>query len=116
MSAPRLTPKLRGAGVAGPVFLLATAALLVISSPAAAKRKDRTPPMFEGLKSATTCIPGPIYAVRTASYHLSWDPATDNITPPQRIVYDVVLLRRPREGRGRQQRLQYRRVPSSGKG
>jgi hypothetical protein len=26
---------------------------------------------------------------RTASYNLSWDPATDNVSPSRRIVYDV---------------------------
>ena len=51
--------------------------------------KDHTPPTFAGLKSATTCIPGPIGGGRTTSYHLSWDPATDDVTPSSEIVYDV---------------------------
>src|SRR3989441_12810125 len=54
-----------------------------------AKRNDVTPPTFAGLKSATTCIPGPIGGGRTTSYHLSWDPATDDVTPSSEIVYDV---------------------------
>ena len=54
-----------------------------------AKRTDNTPPTFAGLKSATTCIPGPIGGGRTTSYHLSWDPASDNVTPEKKIVYDI---------------------------
>lgn len=50
---------------------------------------DNTPPTFAGLKSATTCIPGPIGGGRTTSYNLSWDPATDNVTPSKKIIYDV---------------------------
>ena len=70
-------------------LLLAAAFWLVISSPAEAKRVDNTPPSFAGLKSATTCIPGPVGGGRTTSYNLSWDPATDNVSPSRRIVYDV---------------------------
>jgi hypothetical protein len=61
---------------------LATGAFARIASP------DRTPPMFAGLNSATTCIPGPIDG-QTASYRLTWDPATDNVTPSTEIVYDI---------------------------
>jgi hypothetical protein len=83
---PRLR---RSAGAASLLIVLTAAVLLVTSSPAAAKRNDHTPPMFAGLKSATTCIPGPIGGGRTVSYNLSWDPATDNVSPSRRIVYDV---------------------------
>jgi hypothetical protein len=69
------------------VLLVATVALSA-GSPAVAKN-DTTPPTFAGLKSATTCIPGPIGGGRTTSYHLSWDPATDNRTARSQIVYDV---------------------------
>ena len=71
------------------LLLLAAAVSLIISSPAEAKRADNTPPSFAGLKSATTCIPGPVGGGRTTSYNLSWDPATDNVTPSKKIVYDV---------------------------
>jgi hypothetical protein len=50
---------------------------------------DRTPPRFGGLKAATTCLPGPIGEGRSAAYHLRWDPATDDVTPANAIVYDV---------------------------
>jgi hypothetical protein len=50
---------------------------------------DRIPPTFAGLKSATTCIPGPIGDDRTGSYHLVWAAAKDNVTPSGRIVYNI---------------------------
>jgi hypothetical protein len=68
----------------GLALLLATALSLVVSAPAEAKRRDNIPPTFAGLKSAITCIPGPIGGGRTASYILTWDPASDNITPPKK--------------------------------
>ncbi len=80
---------LRSAGALILLLLLAAAVPFVISSPADAKRADHTAPTFAGLKSATTCIPGPIGGGRIASYNLSWDPATDNVTPSKKIVYDV---------------------------
>lgn len=55
---------------------------------AAAASPDRIPPTFAGLASATTCMPGPVGG-QTASYHLRWDPATDNVTPSAQIVYDI---------------------------
>jgi hypothetical protein len=57
--------------------------------------KDRIPPKFAGLKSATTCIPGPIGGGRTTSYHLGWDPATDDVTPSSEIVYDIYQATTP---------------------
>lgn len=60
--------------------------LLVTSSPAEAKRKSHI--TFAGLRSATTCIAGPIGGGRTSSYHLSWEPASDkNRHSP--IVYEI---------------------------
>jgi len=76
------------------LLMLVCAALLVISSPAAARR-DHIPPKFAGLKSAITCIPGPIGPGRTTSYHLRWDPAKDNVTPSSKVVYDVYRARKP---------------------
>jgi hypothetical protein len=66
-----------------------TVTLLLIAPAAGAKSKDHTPPRFAGLKSATTCVPGPIGGATMTPYHLSWDPATDNRTPSRRIVYDI---------------------------
>jgi hypothetical protein len=79
----------QSAGALTLLLLLPTAISLVISQPAEAKRTDQIPPSFAGLKSATTCIPGPIGAGRTSSYHLRWDPATDNVSPSRKIAYDV---------------------------
>jgi len=64
-------------------------ALLLIAPAAGAKSIDQTPPTFAGLKSATTCVPGPIGGGTTAPYHLSWDPAANDKTPSRRIVYDI---------------------------
>ena len=87
---PRPHRPLAAAGL----LMLVCAALLVISSPAAARR-DHIPPKFAGLKSAITCIPGPIGPGRTTSYHLRWDPAKDNVTPSSKVVYDVYRARKP---------------------
>ena len=70
------------------LVLLALTAAVAAGALARVASPDRTPPTFAGLKSATTCIPGPIRG-QTASYHLSWDPATDNVTPSTKIVYDI---------------------------
>lgn len=71
------------------VLLLGVAVVLLTGAPAQALRKDKTPPVFAGLQSATTCIPGPIGEGRTGSYHLTWQAATDNVTPSKQIVYNV---------------------------
>src|SRR5216117_3141387 len=71
------------------LLLLVVAGLLVSGVSAAVSAKDRAPPKFAGLQSATTCVPGPIGGGQTTSYTLHWDPATDNRTPPRKIVYDV---------------------------
>jgi hypothetical protein len=62
---------------------------LVAVAPAQARHRDQIPPKFAGLKSATTCIGGPIGEGRTGSYHLSWQAATDNVTPSSKIVYNI---------------------------
>jgi len=51
---------------------------------------DRTPPVFAGLQSAVTCIPGPAGGpTRSSSYRLTWSRASDDVTPPDRVTYDV---------------------------
>jgi hypothetical protein len=70
-------------------MLVALAALPVVSASAQASGRDHTPPVFEGLKSAITCIPGPAGEGRTSQYRLSWEAATDDVTPPSKIVYEV---------------------------
>jgi hypothetical protein len=91
MRAPSLVSKhcrLSSPAIVGSL-LLSVAVLLLSASPYALAKRDTTAPTFAGLKSATTCVPGPIGGGRTTSYHLSWDPAKDNRTPSSQIVYDV---------------------------
>jgi hypothetical protein len=67
------------------VAVLAAVVLL-----AAAPARDRTPPVFAGLRSATTCLPGPSGgAGQKSRYRLSWKPARDDTTRRSRIVYDI---------------------------
>ena len=69
--------------------------LLLVAQPAAARTaKDRQPPAFAGLATATTCVPGPVGGAQ-ASYTLRWEPATDNVTRPKKIVYDVYQAAAP---------------------
>jgi hypothetical protein len=74
--------------VATTVALLTLTGALAAGALSRVAGHDRTPPTFAGLKSATTCIPGPTGG-QSASYQLSWDPATDNVTPSAKIVYDI---------------------------
>ena len=80
--------------VTGTVALLALTGALTAGALARVASPDRTPPTFAGLNSATTCIPGPIDG-QTASYHLSWDPATDDVTPSTKIVYEIYQATKP---------------------
>jgi hypothetical protein len=82
-------PRRRSAAIVSLFATVGVAVLLVAGAPAQALRHDHVPPKFAGLKSATTCIPGPIGPESTSSYHLTWDAATDNVTPPSQIVYNV---------------------------
>jgi len=74
--------------------LLALTAALASGASARVASLDRTPPKFAGLKSATTCVPGPIGGQST-SYHLGWEAATDNVTPSTKIVYDIYQATSP---------------------
>jgi hypothetical protein len=71
------------------LLTVAVVALLLLGAPAQARRRDHAPPTFAGLRAALTCLPGPIGPGRTSSYHLSWEPASDDVTPSRKIVYDV---------------------------
>jgi hypothetical protein len=75
--------------------LALVAVLLALGAPAQARRKDHTPPKFAGLKSAVTCIPGPVGAGRTSSYHLAWEAASDDATPSRKIVYEIYQATSP---------------------
>ena len=69
------------------VGLLCASVSLVAIAPVQAM--DDTPPTFAGLQSAVTCIPGPIRLNGKTSYQLTWEPATDNLTPSNEIVYKI---------------------------
>jgi hypothetical protein len=73
---------------------LATASFLACAATYGASR-DRVPPTFAGLKSAVTCIPGPVGGARKSSFHLAWAAAKDNVTPSTRIAYDIYEARAP---------------------
>jgi hypothetical protein len=84
-SKPRRRPS--AAFVSLPLLVVMVAALLV--APVQAAEEDHTPPKFDGLKSATTCIPGPIGAGSRSRYYLTWNAATDDVTPSSNIVYKI---------------------------
>jgi hypothetical protein len=70
--------------------------VLVATAGTTAAGRDRTPPVFAGLRSATTCIPGPVgEGTRMSSFRLVWPAAKDNRTPSSRIVYDVYQATSP---------------------
>ena len=70
-----------------------SALVLLSSAGAHGAGRDRTPPVFAGLKSAVTCIPGPVGVERMSSFHLVWPAARDNVTPSSRLVYDIYQVR-----------------------
>jgi hypothetical protein len=72
------------------LVLLALALLM-----AGSHGRDRTPPAFAGLQSASTCIPGPVGGGVTSSYRLMWKAALDDHTPQGRMVYDVYSATTP---------------------
>jgi hypothetical protein len=76
-------------------LLLIAFGLFGIQPAAADASRDRTPPKFDGLTSAVTCVPGPVWDGRLTSYHLSWNPATDNRTRQNWIVYYVFIATKP---------------------
>jgi hypothetical protein len=56
---------------------------------------DTTPPRFGGLQSAFACTPGPQRPGQTTPFNLSWEAASDDVTPTKSIVYDVYLATSP---------------------
>jgi hypothetical protein len=74
---------------------MALAASLVLGAPARAAQKGPTGPVFGGLRSASTCIPGPIGPGRTSSYHLTWRAARDKGTRPRKIRYEIYQAMTP---------------------
>jgi hypothetical protein len=56
---------------------------------------DTTPPTFSGVQSAFACTPGPQRPGQTTPFTLSWQAASDDLTPSAQIVYDVYLASKP---------------------
>ncbi len=51
----------------------------------------RTGPTFAGVVSAFACTPGPQRPGQTTPFTLTWQPATDPLTPSAQIVYEVFV-------------------------
>ena len=71
------------------VVVFALVALLLGATAVQAHRTRSRGPIFGGLKSATTCIPGPVKLNETSSYHLAWEAAKDRSASSRKIVYEV---------------------------
>jgi hypothetical protein len=56
---------------------------------------DTRPPNFAGIERAFACTPGPQRPGQTTPYTLSWQAASDEVTPTAQIVYDVFLGSNP---------------------
>jgi len=56
---------------------------------------DTTPPSFAGLQGAFACTPGPQRPGQTTPFTLSWQAATDDVTPSSQILYEVYLASKP---------------------
>lgn len=64
-------------------------------SPPASSNRDTAPPSFAGLQRAFACTPGPQRPGQTTPFNLSWQAASDDLTPSSQIVYDVYLAPTP---------------------
>jgi hypothetical protein len=87
-------PWIRSARVFLSLPAMVLSALLVVG-PAQALARDNTPPVFEGLQSAWTCIGGPIGVGQKTHYHLIWNAAKDDVTPSSQIVYKIYRATTP---------------------
>jgi hypothetical protein len=56
---------------------------------------DKTPPTFSGLQSAYYCVGGPVRPAETTPYTLTWQAATDDVTPSSKMVYDIFVANTP---------------------
>jgi hypothetical protein len=64
-------------------------AFRVKQRPTRPRAGDTTPPSFDGIKTANACTPGAQRPGQTTPFTLSWNAATDDVTPSAQIVYDV---------------------------
>jgi len=56
---------------------------------------EATSPTFAGLESASYCTGGPVQPAETTPYGLTWQAATDDVTPSSQIVYDIFVAHAP---------------------
>jgi len=85
-SSPHRPSRIAAAAISG---------LLILCPAVSARGRDHTPPVFGGLTSATTCVPGPIGPGISSRYHLAWKAAGDNKTPSRAIVYEIYQASSP---------------------
>jgi hypothetical protein len=84
-------------GTACPTYVrfVATVGRFFMTVRAAPAGSDRTPPMFAGITHASACTPGPQRPGQTTPYILSWQAASDNISPAAQIAYDIYFSTMP---------------------
>jgi hypothetical protein len=56
-----------------------------------AQVSDLTPPSFAGLQHAVQCFPGPQTPGEQRPVSLSWNAATDNVSPSSEIAYEIYM-------------------------
>jgi hypothetical protein len=66
-----------------------------VESPPPSPGTATTPPAFAGLQGAFACTPGPQRPGQTTPFTLSWEPATDNVTPSSQVLYEIYLASTP---------------------
>ena len=66
-----------------------------VRGPSPQPSADRTPPSFGGLQRAFACTPGPQRPGETTPFTLSWQAASDNVTPSSQIAYEIYLASSP---------------------
>ncbi len=78
-------------GTACPTYvrLVGTVARFSLTVRAAPAEGDHVPPTFAGIAHAFACTPGPQRPGETTPYTLSWQAASDKVTPVAQIVYDI---------------------------
>ena len=80
-------------GVPCPTYVLMRGTItrfsLFVRGPIPPPGGDPVPPNFTGLDRAFACTPGPQRPGQTTPYTLTWQAASDNVTPTGAIVYDI---------------------------
>ena len=69
------------------IYLLLFLSILMLNSCSIFDPIDNSPPVFNGAKALTLFDPGFPHIPENVYFHLTWEAATDNVTPQGRIVY-----------------------------